>query len=283
MQPAEDKKPAKPDKVKEVRKTTLAELGAEFPIGIPDDSGRLHKSFSVRPWRLKEERELGKLRASNEGISVGQWVSLVLATMCSRFGPHNFDEMKPEMKRVFISQCYMPDIFYAYLWLRRESLGSGFGFEIRCGNCGNRFPFTADLDSMEVRAIEEIKQAVWTYKLKAPITIRGKLIESFVLGPTKWNTLERMGSEILGVDTGAAKSGMIHGSIISLGELGEIPITENELDDLVKWDIEAISQEIDDKAVGPVMEVAGNCPRCNREFKSSIEWATDSFFAPPSP
>jgi hypothetical protein len=268
---------------KPYRKTTLCELGGKLPIGVIDDHGKLHKDLKTRPWRMKEERELGKLRSENDAISVGQWVSLVIGTMYTRFGNHDFESMKPEHKRVLISQFYMPDVFYAFLWLRREAVGSELGFDLRCPVCNNRFSFPADLDTLEVQTLDDISQAEWDYKLKAPIQIQGKLVESLHLGPTKWATIEGLGvGGIGGFDSGTTKAGLIHGSILNLGEHGAVPITHSDLDDLVKRDIEALSRMIDEKSPGPNMEVEAKCPRCRNEFRTSIQWMTDDFFAPPS-
>ena len=47
-------------KLKGSSKTTLKQLGFNLPFGVPDNTGALVKNFSIRPWRLKEEKELRK-------------------------------------------------------------------------------------------------------------------------------------------------------------------------------------------------------------------------------
>jgi hypothetical protein len=268
-----------------IKKTTLAELGPKLPIGIVDSkTGTLGKVFSVRPWRLKEERELGKIRAANENASVAQYVAMILATMCTRFGNHDFEKMKFEERRLILSSAYMADVFYAYIWLRRDAIGSELSLKITCSNsnCHTNFEFTGDLGSIDVGEVDSLVDTEWIYKLKTPITVRGKLIEHFKFGPSRWNTLETIPAGTRRFDTGAAKSAIIRGSILEAGELGAIPLVDDELDELTKFDLERITTAINERPVGPTMSIEGKCTSCGAPFEHAIEWATDNFFEPSS-
>jgi len=266
-----------------INRTTLGEHGLKLPIGVLDSkTGNLGKVFEVRPWRLKEEREIGKIRAANEHASVAEYVAMVLATMCIRFGNHDFEKMKFEERRLLLSTAYMADVFYAYVWLRKDAVGNELKLDLTCGSCRSKFDFVGDLNSVEVGSIDKIDDGNWSYKLKTPIEIRGKLIGEFKLGPARWNTLETIPAGTRRFDTGAAKSAIIRGSIIELGELGAIPVTDNELDELTKYDLERITTLINDRPIGPTMSVEGKCTSCGAPFEHAIEWATDDFFAPSS-
>ena len=108
---------------KSVYTQTIQERGPVLPLGIADSGGNYHQDISVKPWRMKEERELGELRDQNKDANLAKYVSMVLSTMCTRLGPHDFTNMEFDHKRLVISQMFMADVFYAYVWLRIQALG----------------------------------------------------------------------------------------------------------------------------------------------------------------
>lgn len=276
MNPEETKKKGKP------KKTTLGELGPVLPIGIKDDSGRYHKDIAVRPWTLKEERELGKARGEGEGMRVGRYVNTILSTLCTRLGPHDLEGMELAKRQAVISTMLMPDVFYAYCWLRREAIGNELELEITCGKCSppHAFPYSGLMDSLEVTCVDQEEDARFDFQLETPIMVRGTKISLLSVGPQLWNVLEILGDKgIKRFDTGAAKAGVIYGSIKSVGELGEVPLAEGEIDTMRKRDFERLSDMIDERGVGPVMTIEGDCPKCKRKFQHVLEWASDDFFA----
>jgi len=271
---------------REIVTETLKSQGPKLPLGTMGQGGEYLKDIEVRPWRFSEEREIGKLRAENKGLNVAQLVNLTLAVMCKKLGMYDFESMPLPERKAVISMMTMPDVLYAYAWLRRESMGSEIKFDPRCPGCGHDFVFIADLDSMDVKIVSDLKFALWDYELKVPIMIRNKEVKKLTFGPAIWNALEAMGNTgISELDVGATKSGIILGSIHSVDELGEIRLADHELDDMVKYDIERLSFLIDEKAIGPDLSLEGVCPRqrCGRKFRMPIPWATDDFFAASSP
>jgi len=270
----------------EIVTETLKSQGPKLPLGTVGNGGQYFKDIEVRPWRFPEEREIGRLRAENKGMNVAQLVNLTLSVMNKKLASFDFESMPLPERRAVISMMTMPDVLYAYAWLRRESVGSEVKFDPRCPGCGHDFVFVADLDSMDVKSVSDLKSALWDYEFKTPIMIRGKEVKKLTLGPAKWNAVEALGNTgISELDVGATKSGIIFGSIHSVDGLGEIPLAEHELDDMVKYDIERLSVLIDEKAIGPDLSLEGVCPRqrCGRKFRMPIPWATDDFFAVSSP
>ncbi len=269
---------------KSIKKITLEQLGMVMPIGIATPDGSYSKSFSMKRWRMKEERELGELRDQNRDSSVGQFVASVLSFMCTSIGTNDFDKMKSTEKIVHISQMYVGDVFYIYTWLRIKSLGSQLKLDIKCPNCSNKFKFTADLNTVEVDVCEKAEDAFWDYKLREPFEIRGRLVTELRMGPPKWITLENM-KGIGGLNTGAAKAGMIIGSIINIvdwkdsnGKPMPVALAMAELDEMSKADIEKITSLMDKNAVGPNMSIEGECPRCRYNYNMAIDWSYDNFF-----
>ncbi len=269
--------PEETEEGKEPEPETIAKRGARLPLGI-SHGGALHRDLAVRKWRMKEERELGELRDENKDANLAKYVSMVLATMCTRLGPHDFDKMSFDQRLLAVSQMYMGDVFYAYVWLRIAALGSEFKLTFKPSWAPKPLPITADLNSVEVRSAESAEDASWEYQLQDPIVIRGKRTTRFMLGPVRWNTLENI--ETLGqtANTAVVKSGMLTASITGCdGFDGPVHLVDSDLDELTKWNLESATNGVDEHSIGPNMRVEGTYK--GREFKASIDWGYDRFFA----
>lgn len=271
-----------------LKKVTLQEQGPMLPLGVINSDGDYSKDIATKRWRMAEERELGDIRDKNRDVNVAQFVSMVLATMCTKLGNHDLEKMKPEERRAVISQMYMGDVFYAYVWLRMKTLGNELHLNLSCPNCRNKFPFVADLNTIEVDVCDGLDDSLWVYDLKEPFDIRGKQVTSLLLGPARWTSLENMRG-VGGMNTGAAKAGVILGSIHGIanwkddkGKPQKVALAESELDEMVKVDIESITNRIDEHAIGPNMSVEGVCTRCRYNYKLAIDWGYDNFFGDSS-
>lgn len=260
-----------------VKSITLDKFGNQFPIGFDGEP----RAFSFRAWRMKEEREIGALRDQNRNATMPEYVAMILGTMATKWGKHDFENMKLEERRVILSQAWTADVFHAYARLRVEALGPDLKMRITCATCRNEFDFVGDLSTLDVRTVGKLADALWKYKLTTPIEVRGKKVETLKLGPQRWNVVETM--QVSGqYDISGFKIGVILGSIHELEGVGSIPLGGNELDEMTKRDIEGLSTLIDDHRVGPDMSIKGECPKCKREFLRSLDWGYDDFFASSS-
>jgi hypothetical protein len=259
-------------------KTTLKELGPNLPMGVIAPDGSVTKSIEIRPWRMKEEKELGLMRDSNRSENIARWVTRVLSSMCTRLGSLDLADMKMNERIIHIGQLPMGDILYAYMWLRYKSLGNVVPMDINCSACRKEFTISADLETLEVITCDNLDNSLWEYQLRDPFEIRGHKVTGFQMAPARWNAMENQtGGGTL--DTGAAKSSVITGSIYRLLNIDEpMVLTENELDEMTKYDLERMTALIDEKHIGPNMAIEGACTRCKRPFKTSIDWTYDSFF-----
>lgn len=271
-----------------IKKVLLKELGPVMPLGIKNPDGAYSKTFTIKPWRMKEERELGQLRDQNRGSTVASFVSSVLTTMCTNIGFNTIEKMKSAEKMVMISQMFIGDVYYLYTWLRISSLGGKLNMNITCPNCSNRFKFIADLETIEVNTCDSLDDACWDYKLKKPFQIRNKDVNELRMGPPRWSTLENM-EGIGALNTGEAKANLILGSIVGIknwktptGEMTPVVLTMAELDEMCKEDIEALTGEMDEHSIGPDMSVEGNCPKCRSNYVDQIDWSYDNFFGASS-
>ena len=263
-------------------KTTLAELGSQLPVGIRTAPGSLDKTLVVRPWKTKDEREIARLKKPD--TSIAKYVALIIGTMCERIGPHDLAQMKPAERELIISQMYLGDVFYAYCYLRRMVMGSKLKVEFDCAHCKERIPYVANLDTLEVNTVEREEQLGWSVDLQDPIKIRSKEIRRFRLSAIRWSTLENTAMVNAGSDA-VAKIAAVRGSIVGLNDDPEpVMISDLEMDELSKFDLENLAHEVNINNVGPVMAIEDECtpefcPRGGgRKFTVAIDWSYDSFF-----
>ncbi len=270
------------------KETTLKEWGHRLPCGTVDTTtGQLVKDIIFRPWNLRRERQLGKLKTSSAADSVMTFASAVLTVMCTKLGHirPGFDEagglkMKPQEfaeLRLQTSNLVLEDVLYTWLLLRREAIGPDLEVDGNCPHCRQEVHVYADLDTTTVKYVDSMEETFWTYTLRDPLQIRGKEISELRFGPARWSVLEH--TKASGIDTGGQKSDLILGSIEEVDQLGKVALLETELDEMSKRDVEKIVAEMDARAIGPDMRVEFTCRQCFRVAKIQIPWDYDTFFS----
>jgi hypothetical protein len=260
------------------RTKTLIEQGPNLPLGILQNNS-YQKTIEVKRWTMRQEKELGELREKESESKLGRYVSMILATMCPKLGPFNFDESYEFSKRLLnINQMWSGDVFYAYCWLRYKSLGEIIALKLNCLSCKKDFEFDADMRSMEINVGEKLEDFLWEYELREPFEIRGEVIKKLIMGPSLWNVYETMSNTDYG-GLGDIKSKIIFNSIHALNKPeNKIILSENEIEDLAKIDIELIAKKLDNERLGPDLSIEAKCPKCKYQFTSVIPWGFDSFF-----
>jgi hypothetical protein len=258
-----------------LKAVTLKELGTRLSLGNPNAS--YNKTLEIRPWRMKEEKELGRLKKEAKKDNLTSYLPLVIGTLCTKVGEHDFTKMKDIEKRLVISQMWLGDVWTAYCLIRIKSMGSKIDLKPVCSHCGKTIEWVADLNTLEVNTANEIKDCLWEYELEQPIVIRGKERTKFTMGPMRLLALEALGET--DVNIGSAKDEIISGSIHKI-DGQEIILAKSDLDELVKIDIEKLTAKINEKNIGPNMSIEGKCPHvnCGENFKYPIDWGFDSFF-----
>lgn len=249
----------------------LSELGPHFPVG--------QGSAPLKPkkWRLKEEKELGAQRDKMKDANMGRFISFVLGYMYDQFGSFNFSDMKQVEKTAAMSDLPLGNVLYAYVWLRYHVLGHVFNPKLICPACRKDFLFPCDLRTVEIRTAEKLEDAEWIYQLRDPFEIRGKEINSLVIAPVKWKTMEahKSGNS---TNTGEMKAIFIKGSIKCVNGLDGELLTDAELEEMSKFDLEALTDLVDKYAVGPDMAIDASCGNCGHAFRTALDWGYDNFF-----
>lgn len=275
--------PEKPAEAQEARKSTLftrslAEQGPNLPIGLIGPDGKLHKTISTLPWRTKEEREIAKNVKPN--MAMGAHVSIVLALLTSQFGFREWgDKEKLGEKTTFIGTAFMADVLYAYVWLRREALGDEIVLNLTCTSCEKPFKFHGDLGSVEVRGVEEVADLDWFYDLRNPVKLRGTTVKRFRCNQPRWASVARAQVHSQSEGKILAARGCIAGIN---DDAATIVLADNEIDELSKFDLEALTGQLNKDFIGPKMAVEGECENCGNEFLVPIDWEYNRFFSTSS-
>jgi hypothetical protein len=268
--------------------TTMREWGQRMPIGILDSDGRLHKDIAIKKWKTKDDRELGRKIAPDATMT--EHVPLVVANMCSRIGPHNMDELDDTRKTVVLSTMYMADVFYIYILLRMHTMGSRLSLNVDCPRigCGVSFPYTGDLNSIDVVAVEDIDAIIWRYNLEDPIELRHKPVTHLQMAYPKWGLMEHAKNN---QNETEIKALALQGAIVGLNdETVPVALSLVEIDELSKPDFEGMQEGINQNFLGPKMGLEGSCQpevctkfkRGGHAFNLPIDWKYRNFFGASS-
>jgi hypothetical protein len=266
----------------------MGEYGDKLPIGILDPNGQLHKDIVTKPWKTRDDRELGKKIAPDANMA--DHVPLVVANMCSRLGPYDMDGLDDARKSVIVSTMYMADVFYAYALLRSKTMGTRLSLEVNCPRpgCNVQFPYAGDLKSVEVIAVDDLDAILWRYDLEDPITIRRQTVTHFQMAYPKWTIMDTARGN---TNEAEVKAMAIQASIVGLNDdQTPVALTLYELDELSKRDFEGIQEGVNKNFLGPKMGLEGECSpevctrykRGGHPFKLPIDWGYRSFFGASS-
>lgn len=261
--------------------TTLGQLGSQLPVGVVNPGiGKRVKPFRLRQFRMKQEKELGELRENGRGMSFGKFVSEVMAKMVQTVGHHTFDSMGEKERKLVLAQMTMADVLYMYVWLRHEAMGADepVVLPVTCPGCRHMFQVDADLGTLEVRTVPaEALDLRRTASLRDGLTIHGKQCSNLWLDAVPW----RMADSPAFMRPGEREALVINHSIVGAEgvDLNPFLMTDAELDEMTKFDLEGLMRDIDDNSPGPIMVVKSNCPACKSEVGRMIDWGYDSFFS----
>lgn len=283
---------AEDEKTEGIKRVTLREQGPVLPLGNILSGDKVSRDIDVRDWTFKQERQLGERRKTmgNEGDNMARYVSAVLAAMCPALGGHDFsDPAKQEMNEIKVGQMWLPDVMYAYVWLRYKALGHELPLTLTSPTTKQKFDWVGDLNTLTIKVPNTPADAFWDYDVLVPFEIRGKRITRLKMGPQVWNNVESMNPGV--ANDATAKAIAIKASIHGVPELSKDPVAlvDSDLDNMTKKDIENIARLIDLNGIGPIMVLEVDDPTTNlspgnpqRKLMIQVDWRYDSFFASSS-
>lgn len=268
----------------------LEKLGNSLPIGVIQ-GGKINRGFSLKPLKGAEEREIGRWKGENEGAPVTKIVSKVLTVLLETLGGESFDggvgmgEVEEEKALQKIGRLYAPDVWYMYTIARYNEFGSEYAIPYECPNptCklfGKEVKIASDIGKMDVHVINDLKLLSTKVQLRRGFKYKNEGVKKVVtVSPLLWASM--VAQEFTSCIGNENLFKLYHIQKCITGIEGvQIPVmlTENEVDDLSKVDIETIYNVINDVNIGPVMQADGEC-KCGFKFKVPLNWEYDHFFS----
>ncbi len=256
---------------------TMGDLRGQLPIGSITPDGKLVKTVSSIPFKMKQEKELANRKKT--AVTGADFANATLSLLLEQFGLFHFPNMKEIEKTIALQQAYFPDILYAYLWIRREALGSNFPMMFECGRCKEPNHFPADLDTLEVRVVEDAKKLRWDLELRDGVVVLGKLRKKFTLQPPVWGSINATRDE----DSYQLLE-TFRACLVGVEGIDSPPVLlDSDADEISRWDSALIEASITENVPGPKMLIEHRCKKCRTPFIQQINWISDSFFTIASP
>ena len=258
-------------------KTTLAELGLNLPVGVHGAGGKLLKTFELRPWTMKEEVEVGKLK--RPGMTTGRLVLELIGLFAVHVGGVKVGEMKKAERDLFLSTLYVPDALYIYTYLRREAKGSILPVKFTCPRCSEPIDLDGDLDGMDVVVVAERSAIQGKLELQSGIQYQGKRRTKVLTELARWSSM--LDTKELG--EGAMTRAMIEGSVVGFEDVPpekQSPIPPAAFDDMAKADIDDLIDYISARTPGAQLIAETTCTKkvCAAEIIAPLNWQYDGFF-----
>jgi hypothetical protein len=263
-----------------MRITTIADLGMMLPVGVEVDgqAGR-SRELAFKGWDTTDEIAIGAIRDRNRAMGHGGFATEVLAHFLAKWGAHDFSVLKPAERILILKRSWAADFYFAWFQLRREVLGNDLDLSLTCPLCRFKFPYTVDLSTVEVFVIDDDEVVEWPLSLRDGIDYAGASRKLVTMAPLRWHVHESSVKTSDGaLNVGAIKLDVIRGSIVGVdGSADRIVLPPSVK--ISKYDIEAISNEIQEQQPGPDLSIEPACPECGTTFPRTITWIYDSFFS----
>jgi hypothetical protein len=270
------------------QETTLGVWGAALPIGIPvGNPAALEKGFEFAPLNFKREKALDKLRSKKGGSGnhPGKVPAETLAFMLRSWGgDHDFHDKKPKERYRAITNSYMQDVLYAWIYFRVQELGPYLALQAECvqPHCRHEWEWTTDLRGLELTVTREAPQPL-PFEFTDEIEFGGRSISGVLLLPPKWRVMSGFtGQTVVGTADikGRLALDSVHVAVTSSGE--HTPAAASMLDEITKADLERLASSVDDlfPKSDPRFEI--ECPSCGNRQISGLNWTWDFFFGSAS-
>jgi len=272
-----------------VETVLLRDLGPNLPMGVPDAAGNLVKPFSMRSWKMPQEKKVAKIKRKNP--MMGDFVPLLLSVFLENVGgrklPGSNDEPTDPQRILTLHQMAMQDVLYMYVYLRFQEVGEILPMGIQCPSCRymhQRYP--ADLGTLEVVVYPEgtnVSQLVGSYAMQSPFKIGETNVENLLYIPTPWSMMTEV-PEDEEENEAAFKERIIQTSVRRVAEM-EAPmfvLNESHMEHFGKKDIEGLSADVIIANGGLDMMLEGKCEKCKAQFYQLINWTYTNFFSTSS-
>jgi len=259
---------------------TLGDWGKQLPVGI-EVGDKLVKSFDLMPLDFKKEREINRQwgAARRSTLTISDYIGTILSNTVTQIGTQDITKFKHEKRLLIFNQMYQADVFYVYAYLRLLSLGHEMRMtEMQCGSCGFKFPFSADLRSLEVVVIGSPSELISDIELRDGFDLNGQNRTKLKVKPPLWSM---MGANFpMAGNEAELFAAMMANCVIAIDGMPDgTVLTTREFDQFTKYDVEICQNVLNSVLAGPRWEIEGTCPKCEASFYDLVDWSYDGFFA----
>lgn len=261
------------------RLPSISELGKRLPIGFVDESGALHRDFSIRQWNWELEERLGDV-TSDADTNVMRYVSHVVAESLETLGTVDLGKLNPLQRLSIVSRMYYSDVLFIYVWIRIEAFGRQLRIEpFPCERCHKSIEnFVGDLHTLEVKevATDALSRTV---ELEHGVRYADQIRKTLKVEPLRWAFFES--GDFTTAIRNAAKLKLMtiqHGVAEVVGMPRPATLTREHVKTMHPREILQLVREIDQCGGGLVMGIGGACPYCHNEYQHVIDWRFSSFF-----
>ena len=264
----------------------LKDLGARLPIGVLRE-GVLLKDFSLREYFSPLEKAFGKWKVEHAADPNSTHLTKLLALLLTKLGGesflHNPDDDPPDAAKEMyrISQCYMPDVIYMYVFARVQELGHELKYPIAHG-CGYVGTADYDLRELEVVCCEDPSELLRSIQLVHGVKHGGEICKKAYVQPMKWYHMETPEAEEAQKDLTLMKLYLTERSMMLetkvKDEIVQVVPNELSLSTLRKLDTELLARGVSDLNLGARLVSEGKCPKCKEDFFQPMDWTYDNFF-----
>lgn len=269
-----------------MKHTTVKELGAELPIGfVSEKSNQLVKSFSLRPYKSKVDRQMNIWREANQG-KPGAWLIVkFLSLLVEEAGGNYFrlddkGDSSPELMAKILDWNFS-DVIYMHMWARIQvcaQMAVAYG----CPNidCSLKSAETIiDLTSIEVSCAEKVEECKFWVDFRDGFKLPNrKICRKIELRSIPFRAVLLPGGGQGSVDDSLGYNQMREAvSAVDGADDGYI-LTDEDLDELSKWDQMLINAKAGKVTAGLKMRTTLICDKCKQPIVRALDWSFDHFF-----
>jgi hypothetical protein len=228
-----------------------------LPCGYMSEGGELLTSIWVREITGSEEDMLASPKIKDHR-KMGELISRCVMAI----GPvTDRDELSRMVPKLLVG-----DRVYAFLLIRRVTLGDQYPFRSKCPECSVEGSFDVDLSALDVRVMPD--PTVRQRTLKSP---RGR---EFVIAPMDGVREERLHTFKNDNDKAtlalASRVLLLDGKAPTIGDLKALPLSDRNL-------LRDAYQELEG-GVDTTIDI--ECPECHAQFKNELSVTQRAFFFP---
>lgn len=284
--------PTQTPKDERLQVKSVRELGFNLPIGQVM-GGEFRRGFAFNEYSYDLEKDVARFCRQHEGIPNTRVVTKVLSLCLNQLGgeplvsPSVQDPIQREVESMQkVGQLFMADVYYLWIRLRMEELGTDYRSPFVCLSCGHQGEFLTDMESMDVFCVKDPSILETKVSLFKGLKFRdGTVKKAVMVNPVRWCNVDTNEMAAVGNEPNSLKLHFVRAAITGVEGMAEpVSLTDSEIGSLRKIDVEKLAAAVNHTNLGPSLTLQGTCPNpeCKSPFTWPLNWDYDHFFSTTS-